>query len=299
MMKIQNILDLKVFVFVAETKSFTITADLVGLSRSAVGKIIAKLEESLQHRLIHRTTRVLKLSPEGEIFYEYAVRILKEVVEAEEALSLEQAPQGKLRITVPEVFGRLHVMPQIQQLLIDYPAIEIEVLFSDEYLDLVREGIDVAIRIGAQSDSGLVQKVLAYHQYLMCASPQYLAKYEVIEAIADLKQHECLSYLHEGRRVPWKYWDQDQEYFFAPKGRITLQDTEGLKGLALAGFGVVQLSSFLVKEAVDKGDLQTVLPVFSPPKEPICAVYPSKKYLTPKVRVFIDRLSQVWNGKTV
>lgn len=300
-MKINNILDLKIFLLVVETESFTEAATLSGLSRSAVGKIIAKMEDNLQHRLFHRTTRVIKLSKAGAIFYEYAKRILEEVAQAEQTLDLyrEPEPRGKLKITVPVVFGRLHVMPLIWQFQRRYPQLELEVLFSDEYSDLVREGIDLAIRIGHNEDSSLVQKVVAYHQYMICASPAYLAKHEVITEIGDLKSHQCLGYFYEGKPVAWKYLVDRREKVFMPTGHIVLQDTESLRDASISGLGVVQLSSFLLTKDVECGQLQEILPALRAPKEPICAIYPSRKYLSPKVRKLIDHIDEAWDGRLI
>lgn len=300
-MKINSIVDIKIFLLVVETESFTEAAELSGLSRSAVGKIIAKLEDNLQHRLFHRTTRIIKLSKAGALFYEYAKRILAEVEEAELTLDLYRAPEprGKMRISVPVLFGRLHVMPRILEFQEKYPQLELEVLFSDEYSDLVREGIDLAIRIGQNEDSSLVQKVVAYHQYKICASPAYLEKHEEISDISDLMGHQCLRYLQEGRPIAWRYQIEGREKTFVPVGNITLQDTGSLKDAAIAGYGIVQLSSFLLSDSIKKGDLQELLPAFRPEKEPIYAVYPSKKYLAPKVRTLIDFIDNEWQRRLI
>lgn len=298
-MKINSLLDLKIFIWVAETESFTEAAELSGLSRSAVGKIIAKLEESLQHRLFHRTTRVVKLSYEGEIFLEHAKRILKEVEETEQVLSVDQEPQGRLKITVPVVFGRLHVMPLLWKFQQCYSQLAIEVLFSDEYQDVVREGIDIAIRIGGNSDSALIQKTLAFHQYLTCASSEYLSQNPALTEVSSIKKHQCLRYLHEGKAVSWKYQVNQEVVDIEPSGNMMLQDIESLKEAAIAGHGIVQLSSFLLRKSIESGDLQEVLPAFRPQKEPIYAVYPSKKYLSPKVRKLIDFIDNEWQRRLI
>lgn len=296
-LKINNIVDLKVFALVAENGSFTKSAEQSGLSRSAVGKIIAKLEENLNHRLFHRTTRVVKLTHEGEIFYEHVQRILREIEDAEQVLNQDQRPKGKFKITVPSAFGRLHVMPVVWQFLQKYPEVDLEILFTDDYSDLIREGIDLAIRIGNNADSSLIQKILAYHQLIMCASPTYLGKHGEPLKMDDLTNHQCLLYLHQIQAVTWKYQDH-QEKEIALKGHIKLQDIESLKNAALEGLGIVQLSSFLVQPLIMQNRLKPVLTEFSPQKEPICAVYPSKKHLSPKVRLFIELLQENWQNRS-
>ena len=296
-LKINNIVDLKIFALVAENGSFTKSAEQSGLSRSAVGKIIAKLEENLNHRLFHRTTRVVKLTHEGEIFYEHAQRILREIEDVEQVLNQDQLPKGKFKITVPSAFGRLHVMPVVWQFLQKYPEVDLEILFTDDYSDLVREGIDLAIRIGNNADSSLIQRVLAYHQLIMCASPIYLEKHGEPLKMDDLTNHQCLLYLHQTQAVTWKYQDH-QEKEIALKGHIKLQDIESLKNAALEGLGIVQLSSFLVQPLIMQNRLKPVLAEFMPQKEPICAVYPSKKHLSPKVRLFIELLQENWQNRS-
>lgn len=294
-LKINNIVDLKVFALVAENGSFTKSAEQSGLSRSAVGKIIAKLEENLNHRLFHRTTRVVKLTHEGEIFYEHAQRILREIEDVEQVLNQDQLPKGKFKITVPSAFGRLHVMPIVWQFLQKYPEVDLEVLFTDDYSDLIREGIDLAIRIGNNADSSLIQKVLAYHQLIMCVSPIYLEMHGEPLKMDDLTNHQCLLYLHQTQAVTWKYQDHHEKEI-ALKGHIKLQDIESLKNAALEGLGIVQLSSFLVQPLIMQNRLKPVLTEFLPQKEPICAVYPSKKHLSPKVRLFIELLQENWQN---
>lgn len=294
---LDNIGDLRVFLMVADTGSFTKTADIAALSRSAVGKTIAKLEKNLQTRLFHRTTRVVRLSDEGSVFYDYALRIVKMMEETEQVFHHNQAPHGKLTITVPSVFGRLHVMPVIWEYKARYPEVEVLVFFTDEYQDIVREGIDLAIRIGSSADSSLIQKVLTHHQLITCASPVYLAENGIPETLDALSDHQCLRYLHEGKPVTWKYQSQGEAFEVSPKGLIALQDTESLLMAALAHRGIVQLSSFLVDNEMHKGNLNRILSDFLPKKEPIFAVYPSKKYLAPKVRGLINLFSEAWSKK--
>lgn len=144
----------------------------------------------------------------------------------------------------------------------------------------------------------MIQKVLAYHQLIICASPAYLEKYSKPMKIDDLKDHQCLLYLHQTQAVTWKYQENHQEKEIALKGHIKLQDIESLKNAALGGLGIVQLSSFLVHPLIMQKRLKSVLTEFIPQKEPICAVYPSKKHLSPKVRLFIELLQENWQNRS-
>ena len=173
---LDNLFDVLVFVRVSETGNFTSAAEKLQISRSAAGKCLQRLENRVSTRLLHRTTRRLRLTEEGECFYLHAKRILSEVDDAENALyEGRQKPSGTLRVAVPVVFGRNYVMPVIQQYAAQWPDVDIDVSFSDDYCDLIQEGIDVAVRIGGNDDSRLVRKVLAPHRLVTCASPGYLA----------------------------------------------------------------------------------------------------------------------------
>lgn len=187
--------DVRAFVRVADAASFTIAAERLGVSRSAVGKCITRLEESLATRLIHRTTRSVRLTGEGSLFYDHAMRILCEADDAEAALAQRnQAPTGRLRLDVPVAIGRLHILPILQKFLAKWPDLEADITFSDDYRDLVAEGIDVAIRLGGPTDSRLIRQVLAPHRFIICAAPSYLDKCGQPETIDDLQHHEKIAF---------------------------------------------------------------------------------------------------------
>lgn len=199
---LDNLFDVLVFVRVSETGNFTSAAEKLQISRSAAGKCIQRLENRVSTRLLHRTTRKIRLSEEGERFYLHAKRILSEVDDAENALyEGQQTPSGTLRIDLPVVFGRHYVLPVLQDFTAQWADVEIDVSFSDDYCDLIQEGIDVAIRIGGNDDSRLVRKVLAPHRLITCASPDYLARKGTPETPDELAAHECLVFCHRGRRV--------------------------------------------------------------------------------------------------
>ena len=190
---IDRIKDINVFVHVAETKSFTIAAEQVGLSRSAVGKSVTRLEDRLGVRLLQRTTRSVSLTSEGAAFNERCVRILADLDEAEHAmLSHAQAPRGVLRLELPVSFGRLHVLPIVSQFMDKWPELVVTVSLSDRYVDLIDEGIDLAIRLGGSDDSRLMTRLLAPHRLVTCASPAYLERYGIPRDIDELGRYSCL-----------------------------------------------------------------------------------------------------------
>lgn len=300
MLLIDNLTDLNVFVDVVETGSFTLSAQRLQLSRSAVGKCVARLEARLQVRLLHRTTRSIRLSDEGQTVYGSALRILSEIEQVENTLSQgQQQPRGLLRVTVPVVFGRRFVMPIVQCYLSRWPDVEVDVDFSDDYCDMIRDGFDVAIRIGGNDDNRLVRKVLAPHRYITCASQAYLQQHGAPQLLTDLSQHQLLGFRHRGNNVPWHFKTEQGKTSYPVNGRLLLNDTEAILDAAIQGQGICQLGAFLVSESIQNGQLQPVLTRYSQPEPPVCALYPTKRYLPPRVRLFLQLFDEQWQGKAV
>ncbi|MDF3849926.1 LysR family transcriptional regulator [Achromobacter denitrificans] len=295
--RLDHVGDLLAFVRVADAQSFTAAAEKLGLSRSAIGKCIARLEQGLGARLLHRSTRSVSLSDEGRVFYEHALRILAEVENAADAMdSRKQAPRGRLRVDLPVSLGRLHVMPPLRDYLREWPGVEADVSFSDDYIDLVRDGVDVAIRIGGETDSRLVRRVLAPHRLITCASPAYLDRHGAPAAPDDLARHQTLAFTHAGALVPWRYAAAGQERQVQVAGRLRMGNTEALRDAALAGEGIAQLGAFLVGADLRAGRLVAVLESVAPAGAPVCAVYPHRRHLAPKVRLLIDGIARAWSA---
>ncbi|GGA51495.1 LysR family transcriptional regulator [Nitratireductor aestuarii] len=296
-MGLNRIGDVLAFVRVADSQSFTVAAERLGLSRSSVGKCIARLEESLSTRLIHRTTRSVTLTEEGRIFYEHAMRILGEANDAEAALAQRnEVPRGRLRLDLPIAIGRLHVLPVLQNFLAKWPDLEADVSFSDDYRDLVAEGIDIAIRIGGPSDSRLIRKVLAPHRYITCAAPSFFEKNGTPSSLEDIQHYDKIVFTHGNSVTPWHYKVNGEDREVSVRGRLRLGNTEAMRDAALAGLGLVQLSAFLVGEDIKHGRLISVLTEFARDEPPICAVYPTRRHLSPKVRMFIEEIRQKWRA---
>lgn len=295
--RLDHIGDLLAFVRVADMQSFTAAAEKLALSRSAIGKCIARLEQGLGSRLLHRSTRSVSLSDEGRVFYEHAQRILAEVDNAADAMDRrKRAPRGRLRLDLPVSLGRLHVMPLLRDYLRLWPEVEADVSFSDDYTDLVRDGVDLAIRIGGDTDSRLVRRVLAPHRLITCAAPGYLDRHGAPATPDDLARHQTLAFTHAGAPVPWRYAVQGQERQVQPAGRLRLGNTEALRDAVLAGAGIAQLGAFLVGEDLRAGRLVAVLEAHAPPGAPVCAVYPHRRHLSPKVRALIDAMARRWSA---
>lgn len=297
---IDNLLDLKVFVDVVETLSFTKSAERLALSRSAIGKCIGRLENRLQTRLLHRTTRSIRLSDEGQVVYESAISILQEIEKVENTLSQgQQQPKGLLRITVPVVFGKRFILPLVQRYTAQWEQVEVEVDFNDDYCDIVREGFDIAIRIGGTDDNRLVRKVLAPHRLMTCASPEYFKLQGIPSNPQKLQHHNMLAFRHRGYNVPWKFKINGNLQNYPAQGRLVLNDTEAILTAAIEGQGICQLGAFLVSKEIKKGRLLPIFSDFSLSEMPICALYPTKRYLPPKVREFLALFDECWQGRAI
>lgn len=294
-MAIDRMKDISVFVHVAEAKSFTAAAERIGLSRSAVGKSIVRLEDRLGVRLLQRTTRSVSLTGEGAAFHERCVRLLADLDEAEMAmLSHSQAPRGRLRLDLPVSFGRLHVLPILSRFMHRWPEISVSASFNDRYVDLIDEGVDLAIRIGGSEDGRLMSRSMAPHRLVTCASPSYFASRGRPASIEQLAEHSCLAFVHGGRPVEWRFNEDGQSRSVAISGRFAATNAEALRDATLAGYGIARLATFLISDDLRAGRLLPALEHFDADGPPIRAVYPSSRHLSPKVRSFIDELLDAW-----
>ncbi|RFU44551.1 LysR family transcriptional regulator [Paraburkholderia sp. DHOC27] len=294
-MALGNVNDIATFVAVVKAGSFTLAANQLGVTRSAVGKIIARLEARLQVRLIQRTPRSLGLTDDGAAFFARCTQILEDLEETEAAKAARSAtPTGSLRISVPVALGHRQVQPVIESFLANCPAVIAEVSFTDRFVDLVDEGIDIAIRIGEpKPDSRLIARVVAEQRLAICAAPRYLEARGVPLTPADLVAHECLQFVSAGRPSPWAFADQ-QKIALETTGRLRMDSAEALVAAAVSGAGIINLPTYLVATEIRQGRLLPLLQSFAVEGIPIRAMYPTRKHLTPKVRLFIDQLIAAW-----
>ena len=294
-MMIDRMRDISAFVHVAEAKSFTTAAEQIGLSRSAIGKSVSRLEDRLGVRLLQRTTRSVSLTGEGAVFHERCVRLLADLDEAEMSmLSHSHAPHGRLRLELPVSFGRLHVSPILNQFMNKWPELSVSVSFNDRYVDLIDEGVDLAIRLGGSDDGRLMTRLLAPHRLVTCASPAYLQNHGVPQNIDQLDEHSCLAFIHGGRPVDWRFNVDGQVRTIAISGRYGATNAEALRDATMAGFGIARLATFLISDDLRAGRLLPILDGLSVDGPAVRAVYPSSRHLSPKVRSFIDELLGAW-----
>jgi len=285
---------LAVFARVVELQSFTAAARALGLSKSAVSKQVARLENRLGARLLNRTTRRLSLTEVGEVFYERCARIIEEAEAAEaEAGSLATAPRGRLRVNAPMTFGTMHLSPAIPDFLADYPELAIDLTLEDQLVDLVEAGYDIAIRISSLTDSSLVARRLAPSRHVICAAPSYLARHGRPRWPDELRAHNCLAYAYRRAGTDWLVdgGDGSAPVRVPVRGSLRANNGDVLLAAALAGTGVVLMPTFIAGPQLRSGALVPLFEEALPPGHAIHAVYPHRRHVLPKVRAFVDFLA--------
>lgn len=281
------------FVHVVEAGSFTSAGERLRVTKSAVGKSIAQLEQRLGVRLLNRTTRSLSPTSEGLGYYEACVRALAEIEAAQSLLaSRRQIPSGRLRVDVPLAFGRRCVAPVLFEISMKFPDLTVEISFNDRRVDLIEEGIDLAIRMGDLDDSlSLAARRIYAQRSAICAAPAYLDRHGRPRSVKDLADHSVIGYGREGVVRPWLIRHADGHLAtFVPKARLVLGHGEPMLDAALAGCGIAFLPTWLAAESLKRGDLEMVLSDCLVENIVVHAVWPVTRALTPKVRVVVDAL---------
>lgn len=290
---------MKVFAAVVESGSFAAAADRLDMSRAMTSKYVAHLEEHLGTRLLQRTTRKLTLTESGATYYERCVQILADISEAEEgALHLNETPRGTLRLTVPVSFGILHMGPVISDYMKQYPDVKVDILVTDRRVDLLEEGLDMAIRIGSLSESGLVAKKFASDRLVICAAPEYLKRHGTPQTPADLAQHNCLIYSYAAAGDEWKLDGPGGQHTVKVSGTLRATNGDMVKLAALGGVGLIRQPVFICADDLRNGKLVEVLPEYKSYDLGIYAVYPSRKHLSAKVRSFVDFIADAFDLKS-
>jgi len=283
-----------IFVAAVDAGSFAGAGRARGLTRSAIAKAIARLELRLGVRLIHRTTRSISLTDEGRSYYDRCCQILADLEETEASLRLGTlAPRGMLKLTVPDAFGRRCVLPVLYDFIQRWPWVEAEVNFSDNIVDMVEEGFDLALRIGASRvENHLISRVVARYRAVVCASPAYLSAREEPKTFDDLSHHDCLVFSTQSQRQKWRFKTGEQWGDFSGKSRLWLGSGEAICSAALAGMGIACLPSFLVDDDIAQGNLVPLLQHLETESIPVCAIYSSKRHLSPRIRAYSGKLAR-------
>jgi DNA-binding transcriptional LysR family regulator len=290
----ESLTGISAFVRTAEALSFVAAGRALGISASAVGKNVAKLEESLGVRLLHRTTRRVALTDEGMLFYERCRRILDDLRDAEAMLShAARKPRGRLRVSLPTIGYRflLPVLPEFKQ---RYPEVELDLDFNDRIVDVVEEGLDAVIRSGELTDSTLMSRRLGPFSFVLCASPQYLERNGSPRIPEDLERHDCLRFRFPttGKLQDWSFTDVDAANQIRLSSALTCNNMEALRAAAIDALGIAYMPDFLARDAIISGVLRTVLDEYLANPGQFSILWPSNRHLSPKLRVFVDFLGE-------
>ncbi|AHG18657.1 LysR family transcriptional regulator [Chania multitudinisentens RB-25] len=282
--------ELEVFVRVIELGGFSAAARACGLTPSAVSKLVARLEQRLGTRLVNRSTRQLKLTPEGCTYYERGVRILADLDEAERCVSEHAIPRGRLRVNANVPFGHHFLLPLVPEFLARYPDVKLDIMLTDEVIDILEERTDIAVRAGPLKSSNLLARKLGQTQMMIVGAPDYLARYGTPTTPEDLQQHNRLGANYVRAQPGWPLRHANEEIVLPISGNAQVSDGEALHRLALAGLGLARLAAFQVREDIAAGRLLPVLEHCNPGDiEEIHAVYVGQGgYMPLRVRAFLD-----------
>jgi len=282
---------LKLFVMVVDEGSFAAAASAQGISPSTISKAIARLEQSLNLLLLHRSTRQLTLTEAGKTYLDTARGIIRNLEDCERTiLQSNNQAQGVLRINMPVSYGRLYVLPLLKAFVKRYPDIELELSFNDAYVDIIEQGIDVAIRSGTLGVSNLIARQLSPMDYLICAAPSYLKKYGQPKNMGQFPQHKWIRFRFRqtGRIMPIMSAKKSCD----PGSQFITDDGEALVSLCEQGAGITQIPHFLARDALKKGSIVSIQPRYRPGDQGVWAVYANREYLPEKIRVFIEYLQE-------
>lgn len=283
-----------VFVAAARAKTFTQAAERLGLTKSAVGKSVTRLEERLGFKLFHRTTRLIRLTADGEAYLTACSAAVDEIKAAEAALaSSNQVLSGRLRINMPVVFGRRIVLPILLRIARSHPELTLSLTFTDTTSDLLSQDVDLAVRFGALKDSShLIGRHLVTQDRVICASPEYLRARGEPKTLDDVGAHHCVMGMGSVNGPPlyWAVMDQGHERRIHPPATHQMSDGEAMVEAAIAGLGLLQLPISVLREPIARGLLIPVLKELSSTAVDVHAVWPKQSHLSPRVRHVVDQL---------
>ena len=288
---------MEVFVQVVDAGGFTRAAENLQLPKATVSTLVRNLETSLAVKLLNRTTRQISLTADGAAYYERCLRILADVRDAEDSLSKTQAsPSGRLRVDVPAAMGRHLLMPSLPQFLARYPDIHLEVGCSDRPVDLIEEGVDLAVRGGILADSTLIARRIGQLHFVTCAAPSYIALHGRPQHPNDLQQHDCVNYFSAktGKIAEWDFAKDGKRIQMRVPGRIAVNDSNAYMTATLSGMGVAQMAAFAICPYLQSGELELLLEDWTIDPLPLHVVYPQNRHLSAKVRVFVEWISELF-----
>ena len=287
-----KVMGMRVFSAVAKCDSFSDAAKKLGISKAMASKHVQNLESDLGVRLLNRTTRKLNLTEVGLVYYEKVDSILADIDETELAISqLNSEPKGKLKIMAQPSFGAFHLSRALSSYLKKYPDVQTVLELSNRIPDLVEDGIDLAFHVGELDDSMFIARQIASARRVVCASPDYLESHGVPEIPDDLVKHNCLIYAPRTPQFDWEFANKKKVRI---TGDIQCNDGDALRIAAIQGCGIAQLPTYMVGLDIQAGRLRALLEGFEPAKLPVYAIYNHRKYLSAKIKTFIDFIYELY-----
>ncbi|MGH1463228.1 MAG: LysR family transcriptional regulator [Neptuniibacter sp.] len=273
--------------------SFSAASRALGMSPSAVSKLVTRLESRLQVRLLNRTTRQISMTEAGHRFFQRCKEILNELEDAETEMGeLGDSPRGLLRVNCSPGFAKHQVLPLLSGFHADYPDVTVELELTGKTVDLVADGIDIAFRLGALADSSLIASPLGQSQRLVCASPEYLAEKGTPSSPEALFEHNCLCLSSREEVNHWSFRKEGYEQTVHASGNFVSDNVNAIYDYAVQGGGIIRLSGFMLKPAIEQGRLVPLLTEYETDSQWVNAVYPHRRFLPSKVRVFLEYLKQ-------
>ncbi len=285
---------IRAFTQVVISGGFAAAAREMGLSRSAVNKLVIALENELGVQLLHRSTRVVTPTETGLAFYDRCIEILESLKEAEQAIAqLHEEPRGRLRVNAPMSFGTMHLAPALADFLVQYPALQVQLTLNDRFVDPIEEGFDVTVRIAKpQVSASLIVHPLVSAQRMLCAAPSYLETHGILVHPNELRHHSCLHYGQLAVEDRWTLIGADGVHTISVTGVLCSNNGEVLKDAAVRGLGITLLPRFIIEPELQQGNLQIILPNYYPPELCVYVIYPVNRHLSTKIRLLVDFLQQ-------
>ncbi|WP_078083325.1 LysR substrate-binding domain-containing protein [Microbulbifer mangrovi] len=277
------------FVAVAEAGSFTGAARKLGISTAQVSRQVSALEARLSTKLLYRTTRKVSVTEVGTVYYQHCRQVLDGLAEAERAVTdLQQVPRGRLRLTAPVTYGETTLAPLVNDFALRYPELQVEMELTNQKLDLVAEGYDLAIRLGQLTDSSMMARRLGSRTLHVCASPGYLSSHGEPHSLSELARHNCLP----GTLDYWRFREQGRSRNIRVNGSFRCNSGRALVDAAVKGIGIVQLPDYYVDEYLQGGQLVSLLEHYRERDDGIWGIYPHNRHLSPKVSMLLDFLDE-------
>ncbi len=277
------------FVAVAESGSFTQASHRLNTSVANISRRVALLEERLKVKLLVRTTRRVSLTEAGQIYFQQCRLLVEGLEQAEQTVTqMQQIPQGKLKVTAPVTYGEQKIAPLLHEFLLQHDQLQLELVLTNQKLDLIEQGVDLAIRLGQLEDSSFRARKLSNRQLHVCATQEYLSQYGTPYTLSELSQHQCLT----GTYDHWRFKENNQSRSIRVKGNISCNSGVALVDAALKSIGMVQLPDFYVSEHLASGQLVEVLANYRDDREGVWGIYPHNRHLSAKVRILMDYLAQ-------